>query len=286
MATGHKRPPTSTRAETVAAEESRQISINKPQHFVLVHGAGHGAWTWYKLKPRLEAAGHRATVLDLAASGVNRRSIEEVFTFSEYSQPLLNFLRDSVPPGERVVLVGHSLGGLSVALAADMFSDKVAAVVFLTAFVPDTVHKPSYVLEQYMATAPKERWRDTVFRPYGDGDQEGSAMIFGPQFLSLLYQLSPGEDLELAKTLVRPSSLFINDLSSQEELSDDGFGSVTRVFIVCNEDKGIPEEFQRWMIRNSGIENVAEIGGADHMPMFSKTQELCQCLLVIANKYT
>ncbi|KAK4792397.1 hypothetical protein SAY86_022832 [Trapa natans] len=48
---------------------------------------------------------------------------------------------------------------------------------------------------------------------------------------------------------------------------DDGFGSVTRVFIVCMKDKLITEEFQRWMIRNSGIENVAEIGGADHMAM-------------------
>ncbi|KAK4792711.1 hypothetical protein SAY86_023146 [Trapa natans] len=272
-------------AEAAAAKESRQISINQPQHFVLVHGACHGAWSWYKVKPRLEAAGHRVTVLDLTASGVSPRAIEEVFTFREYSQPLLDILRNSVPPEERVVLVGHSLGGLSVALAADMFFDKVAAVVFLTAFVPDTVHKPSYVVERYMATTPKETWRDTEFRPYRDGDQEGSALSFGPEFLSWLYQLSPDQDLELAKTLVRPSSFFIDDLSRQEEFSDDGFGSVTRVFIVCMEDKLITEEFQRWMIRNSGIENVAEIGGADHMPMFSDTEELCQCLLVIANKY-
>lgn len=93
------------------------------------------------------------------------------------------------------------------------------------------------------------------------------------------------KDLELAKILSRPSSLFIDDLSREREFSDGGYGSVTRVYVVCTEDKAIPEEFQRWMIQNSGIENVMEIGGADHMPMFSKTQELCECLLEIANRY-
>uniref|UniRef100_A0A453CX27 AB hydrolase-1 domain-containing protein n=1 Tax=Aegilops tauschii subsp. strangulata TaxID=200361 RepID=A0A453CX27_AEGTS len=45
-------------------------------------------------------------------------------------------LRD-LPDGERAVLVGHSFGGMSIALAAEEFPDKVAAAVFLTAFMPD-----------------------------------------------------------------------------------------------------------------------------------------------------
>lgn len=129
-------------AGATTKEQQRQ------QHFVLVHGACHGAWTWYKLKHRLESVGHRVTVLDLAASGTDLRAIHEVYTFREYTQPLLDFLREAVPPGERVVLVGHSLGGLSLAFASDMFADKVSTAVFLTAFAPDTVHKPSYVLDQ------------------------------------------------------------------------------------------------------------------------------------------
>ncbi|GLT49958.1 hypothetical protein SLA2020_234790 [Shorea laevis] len=32
----------------------------KQSHFILVHGVCHGAWSWYKLKPLLESAGHRA----------------------------------------------------------------------------------------------------------------------------------------------------------------------------------------------------------------------------------
>ncbi|KAI5316687.1 hypothetical protein L3X38_036394 [Prunus dulcis] len=52
------------------------------KHFVLVHGACHGSWCWYKIKPRLESAGHRVTALDLAASGINTKAIQDVPLFS------------------------------------------------------------------------------------------------------------------------------------------------------------------------------------------------------------
>lgn len=71
-----------------------------------------------------------------------------------------------------------------------------------------------------------------------------------------------------------------------KKFSNVGYGRVPRVYVVCSEDKGIPEEFQRWMIENSGVTNVVEIKGANHMPMFSKTQEVCNALVDISNKYT
>ena len=118
------------------------------KHFVLVHGLGFGAWTWYKMKPRLESAGHRVTTIDLAASGINViRAIEDVGTFYEYTKPLLQLLA-SLPPNEKVILVGHSLGGMSLALAMDEFPSKISVGVFLTAFMPDTTHQPSYVIDK------------------------------------------------------------------------------------------------------------------------------------------
>ncbi|XP_061363419.1 salicylic acid-binding protein 2-like isoform X2 [Gastrolobium bilobum] len=209
------------------------------KHYVLVHGACHGAWSWYKVKPRLESAGHQVTVLDLAASGTNMKKIEDVDTFSQYSEPLLQLLA-TIPPNEKVVLVGHSLGGPNIALAMDIFPQKVAVGVFLAAFVPDLEHKPSYVIEK---------------------------------------------DLELAKTLIRPGSLFPEDLSQRKNFSKEGYGSVPRAFIVCTDDLGIPLKFQLWMIENAGINDMLEINGADHMAMLSKPQELCDSLQQIALKY-
>ncbi|KAK7386479.1 hypothetical protein VNO78_26739 [Psophocarpus tetragonolobus] len=252
------------------------------KHYVLVHGASYGAWLWYKLKPRLESAGHKVTVVDLAACGTNMKKIEDVHTFYQYSEPLLQLMA-TIPQNEKVVLVGHSLGGLNIALAMEKFPEKVAIGVFVTAIMPDIEHKPSYVLEKFIDSTPATTWLDVEFFQSGNK----TIVNFGPQFLSnKLYQASSAEDIELAKHLQRPGSLFIEDLSQQKNFSLQGYGSVPLAFIVSTEDLEIPLNFQHWMIQNVGINvEVLKIKGADHMLMISKPQELCDCLLQIATKY-
>jgi pimeloyl-ACP methyl ester carboxylesterase len=104
-------------------------------HFVLVHGLCHGAWCWYKAATALRRAGHAVTALDMAGCGAHPARVDEVRTFEEYSRPLLDAVA-ALPPGDRAVLVGHSQGGFSVALAAERFPEKVAAAVFLAASLP------------------------------------------------------------------------------------------------------------------------------------------------------
>ncbi|CAK9166424.1 unnamed protein product [Ilex paraguariensis] len=163
------------------------------KHFVLVHGACHGAWSWYKIKPRLESSGHRVTALDMSASGVNPKKLDELHTFYDYTLPLIEFMA-SVPPNEKVILVGHSLGGLNLALAMDKYPEKISVAVFLAAFMPDSTHTPSYVLDQYCERIPAEAWLDTQFPPFGSSEEPLTSMFFGPKFLSSkLYQLCPIE---------------------------------------------------------------------------------------------
>ncbi|KAL3525731.1 hypothetical protein ACH5RR_014103 [Cinchona calisaya] len=256
------------------------------KHFVLVHGACHGAWSWYKLKPLLESAGHRVTALDLSASGIDVKNLQDLHTLHDYTLPLLEFMA-SIPPHEKVILVGHSLGGLNIALAADKYPNKVLVAVFLTAFMPDSVHAPSYPLDKYVERTPEEAWLDTEFKPYGCPEEPRTSMFFGPKFLTnKLYQLSSAEDLELAKLLVRPSSLFLEDLQKAKPFSKEGYGSVEKAYIICGEDKAIPQEFQHWLVENNGLSIVKVIKDADHMAMLSEAQKLCQSLQQIADHYT
>ncbi|XP_071702504.1 salicylic acid-binding protein 2-like isoform X2 [Rutidosis leptorrhynchoides] len=212
------------------------LTGDEQTHFVLVHGACHGAWSWFKLKPLLEAAGHRVTAFDLAASGTDTKVIQQVTTISEYTKPLLDLMA-TISPGEKVVLVGHSLGGINIALAMDMFPEKVSVGVFLSAFMPDSVNRPSYVLNQ---------------------------------------------DRELGKILIRPGSLFLKSLSEARPFTKEGYGSVKRVFVVCNEDAAIKKEFQEWMINNNPVDEVKHLKGVDHMSMICDPNQLSVCLLDIA----
>uniref|UniRef100_A0A7N2M0Y2 Salicylic acid-binding protein 2 n=1 Tax=Quercus lobata TaxID=97700 RepID=A0A7N2M0Y2_QUELO len=93
------------------------------------------------------------------------------------------------------------------------------------------------------------------------------------------------KDFELTETLARPGSLFLDDLSKAKNFSNDGCGSVPRVYVGCDQDLVITVEFQQWLIKNGVPEDVMEIKGADNMPMFSKSDELCRCLLEIAHRY-
>lgn len=249
------------------------------KHIILVHGLCHGAWTWYKVATQLRSAGHRVTVPDLAASGIDERRLDEVATFADYTKPLLDILA-SLPEGERVILVGHSFGGLSLALAMDMFPKKIAVAVFVAAFLPDSTHRPFYVIDKHAESS----WMDNKI--IKGQDKRRTSILFGPQFMaSRLYQLCSLEDLELGKTLVRVGSLFQEDLSSTPPFCKGHYGSVDTIYIICQQDAAIAEDFQHWMIKNNPVKEVKVIEGADHMVMLSRPKELCQYLLDIANTY-
>ncbi|CAK8539792.1 unnamed protein product [Lathyrus sativus] len=257
------------------------MNQKQQKHFVLVHGVCMGAWNWYKLIPQLESIGHKVTALNLAACGTNTHKIEDVHTFADYSKPLLEFLA-SLDPNEKVILVGHSFGGMSTALAMEKFPEKIAVGIFIAAFIPDTIHQPSYVIQEYIERYPASGWLDSevLF--------DGTKMVILPgiNFLSTkFFQLCSIEDLELLKLLKRVGSFFIEDLSEAKNFSKKGYESVHRVYVVANEDLAIPVEFQQWMIQNAGIDVVNVINGADHMAMLSKPQELRVCLLDIVEKY-
>ena len=107
----------------------------KEKHFMLVHGACHGAWCWYKVVTLLKLVGHKMTALDMTASGIHPKQIHEIRSISDYYEPLMEFMA-SLPPQEKVILVGHSLGGLSISVAMEKFPQKTSVAVFVTAVNP------------------------------------------------------------------------------------------------------------------------------------------------------
>jgi pimeloyl-ACP methyl ester carboxylesterase len=83
--------------------------------FVFVHGAWHGAWCWARLSAELERRGHETWAAELPCDvpGLGVRDYAAV-----------------VGDHEDAVVVGHSLGGLTVPLV------RGARTVFVAALVP------------------------------------------------------------------------------------------------------------------------------------------------------
>jgi pimeloyl-ACP methyl ester carboxylesterase len=100
--------------------------------FLLVHGAFHGAWCWRKTVAELERRGHRAKAIDLPGQGEDRTPLKEV-TLDTMVDRIIAEMADL--PG-KVVLVGHSLGGIPISVTGEKSPDRIKALVYLSAFLP------------------------------------------------------------------------------------------------------------------------------------------------------
>ncbi|XP_050205316.1 methyl jasmonate esterase 1-like [Mercurialis annua] len=259
---------------------NKEMESNPQQrHFVLVHGACHGAWCWYKVFTLLKSAGHNVTALDLAAAGVNPKQVDELHSSSDYFEPLFDFM-ESLPSQERVVLVGHSMAGTGIAMAMERFPQKISAAVFAAATMPGPDLSPSAISAKY-AKKFSDSMDNQLF--YGNGpDSPPTAVVLGPKYMETkYYRFSPREDLALATFLVRPVPVFRNK-QTEIHFTKENYGSVRRIFVVCDEENA---EEQIWMVENNPPDEWKIISGSDHMVMFSKTQEFYSYLIEIGQKY-
>ncbi|KAK4269859.1 hypothetical protein QN277_022961 [Acacia crassicarpa] len=261
-------------------------NYGKKKHFVLIHGAGHGAWCWYKVATLLRSEGHNVTTVDLAASGLNPKQVNQIRSISDYYEPLMA-LMESVSATEKVILVGHSLGGISTSVAMEKFPHKISVAVFATAGVlSESLPYPAILSEISRRNASS---MDTQFF-FGDGPTKPpTATLFGPKFMATrMYQLSPLEDVTLALTLVRPVPIY-NDvalLAKETTVTSSRNGRVPKIYIISKDDDSLTEDFQNWMIQRSlPFDDIKVIEGSDHMVMFSQPAKLTSHLLQIAGMY-
>lgn len=94
------------------------------------------------------------------------------------------------------------------------------------------------------------------------------------------------QDIELARMLVRPNEFYIEEMKESLLLTEEKFGSVKRVYVICEDDKVMEEEFQRFIINYSPPQQVISIPQSGHMVMLSKPQIFSKCLLEIAHKFS
>jgi pimeloyl-ACP methyl ester carboxylesterase len=92
--------------------------------FALIHGAWHSPWAWEPLEDELRARGHRTVAPDLRGDDPARDT-------AAYAQTVVEALDGA---GEDIVVVGHSLGGLTAPVVAA--ARPVRRIVYLCALLP------------------------------------------------------------------------------------------------------------------------------------------------------
>jgi pimeloyl-ACP methyl ester carboxylesterase len=104
------------------------------RHYVLVHGAWHGAWAWRRLAPLLRQAGHTVSTPTLSGLGERAHHAPGRSGLDVHVQDVLSHLQ--MEDLRQVVLVGHSYAGCVVSGVLAARQGRVAHAIYLDAFVP------------------------------------------------------------------------------------------------------------------------------------------------------
>jgi pimeloyl-ACP methyl ester carboxylesterase len=231
--------------------------------FVLVHGAWHGAWCWYKVVPQLRKAGHKVIAPDLPSLGRDKTALSQV-NLASWAESVCTAI-DSA--GEPVVLVGHSLGGVVISEAAERRAEKVAKLVYLSAFLVGN----GETLRQYSSTDQGS----LVGRNMVMSEDHMSATIKEEALKEAFYGECSDEDTTLASMLFSPNSMV--PLGTPLRLSEQGYGSVPRFYIATQRDKAISPAMQRQMYEKFPCKKVFTLD-TDHSSFFSATDRLVEVL--------
>lgn len=235
--------------------------------FILVHGAWHGGWCWYKLAARLRAAGHVVVSPDLPGHGLDRTPTAEV-TMAAYVERITQALDAAAEP---VVLVGHSMGGAVVTQATEERPDRVRHLVYIAAFAPGDGQS---VLQLARADPDDRLGKTMVFAA------DRKSITLKPETIrGSFYADCPDEDLALAQSLLVPQSPA--PLGATLHVSAERWGRVPRSYVECTQDMAVSIGAQRTMPgRKDAKIHTLDTG---HSPFLSAPDRIAEILKGIAN---
>ncbi|RDY14461.1 putative methylesterase 12, chloroplastic [Mucuna pruriens] len=263
---------------------NKQVPVNleniKIKKFVLIHGEGFGAWCWYKTVALLEEAGLLPVALDLTGSGIDLTDTNSVTTLADYSKPLTVYL-ENLPEDEKVILVGHSIGGACISYALEHYPQKISKAIFLCATMVSDGQRPFDVFADELGSA--ERFmQESKFLIHGNGKGKPPTgfMFEKEQMRGLYFNQSQAKDVALAMVSMRHSPL--GPIMEKMSLSADKYGAGRRFYIQTLDDRALSPDVQEKLVRENPPEGVFKIKGSDHCPFFSKPQSLHKILVEIA----
>jgi pimeloyl-ACP methyl ester carboxylesterase len=103
--------------------------------FVLIPGGWRGGWTFADFVARLRRAGHEAHAVTLSGLGDLPDRAAKAVNLDTHIDDVLELL--SVEDLSEVILCAHSYGGMVATGVADRAPERIAALVYLDAFVAE-----------------------------------------------------------------------------------------------------------------------------------------------------
>jgi pimeloyl-ACP methyl ester carboxylesterase len=221
--------------------------------FVLVHGGSHGAWCWDRLVPLLAADERVGAVVAVDLSGHGSKATVKPLDQISRSDYVADVMKEIEAADLReVVLVGHSLAGITLPLVAAKIPQRMRRLVYLSTSNP----LPGQSLNQLMEHPLSPFSRGADFREMFCNDLDAQTREW---LLSRIGDEPLGPLNEPMPTVRLPESL-------------------PSTYILLEQDQALVPDFQREQAANAGVDEIVTLD-AGHSAFASKPAELARILL-------
>lgn len=236
--------------------------------FILVHGALLGSGGWDKTVSQLQQRGHNAIILDLPGRAGDETDPKSI-TLVTAAQKVVEVMK--LQKG-KVVLVGHSQGGLVISQAAEMAPEKVQSLIYVTALLPKSGQTLGEIIKDD---------KESLIGPNLIVELEKGTMHFNPKadFRAVFAgDVSEAEGKKAyANTVHEPLGIGGTPIS----LSPEKFGRIPRHYVMAMQDRVLTPALQEKMIREVGVDRIVRLNSS-HSPFLSVPKDLAKALVDLA----
>jgi pimeloyl-ACP methyl ester carboxylesterase len=247
---------------------SKGDNPNASKTFVLVHGAWQAPYVWDVVKSELEAKGQKVIVVELPAHGSDMTSPAAV-SIDVYRDKVIAAVQSV---NGKVILVGHSMGGVVVTAVAEKIPSKIEKLVYIGAFLPANGQS---LMDLALTDA------QSILGPNLIPSKDQLTLDVNHDKIIDIFCQDANADIQkevLAKFRVEPAIPFGNKVS----LTDANFGSVMKYYIHTAQDHAVGIDLQNRMVTAAHITKTYSLD-TGHSPFLTKPDQVTAVLLAIIN---
>jgi len=233
-------------------------------HVVLIHGGGHGGWCWTDTQQYLTGAGISSSAPDLPGSGADKTPRAGI-TLDSYIDSTIAHI-DAID--DDVLLVGHSIAGLTLPAVAAARPHRICHVLFIAGLVTGAN-------ERGIDSIPEDR-RSSYF----DRANQSVDRSFTPDFAHAWDRFFPAlaeqqAQRVYAKLTPQPLAPYL-----QENPVDMADVDIPRSYILLDGDRTFPIPLARRFAKQAGVEPVVRRG--DHCWMITDPHACANAIAEVA----
>jgi pimeloyl-ACP methyl ester carboxylesterase len=173
------------------------------------------------------------------------------------------------------IVVGHSSGGMVISEAARRRSERIRALVYLSAFLLPMGKTPRDVMKMDSESTLQACLEIDL--------EKGVSVVKAECARSVFYEDCSDEDAQWAISRLQPEPLIRPGPSTFEAANGESLTRIPRFYIECLRDKALGPRTQRWMYTESPCDAVYSLP-TSHSPFLSAPAALSQYLLEIDDR--